>query len=664
MTETAPVRKLVRGAEERLGSLDGIRAFAVCAVLLYHAGVAGVGGGLLGVDVFFVLSGFLITSLLCGEHLVSGTIRLGRFWAGRARRLLPALLLLLIGVAVYAWVFRDSVDVTAIRADAISTLLYFANWHFIFSNQGYFAQSLAPSPLLHMWSLSVEEQYYVVWPLVAFLILRWKGPRLLAWVAGTGAAASALLMATMYLAGFSPDRLYYGTDTRAQALLVGSVLGALASRRDWRVVPAGWAETGRGRAVGAVLGVSGAGALLWCWHAVGGQDAFLYEGGFLLVALAAGAVITSVTSWRGSVVVRVLSLAPIAYVGRISYGLYLYHWPLFLALDHAHTGLQGSALLAVRLGVTFVAAVASFHLVEQPIRRGYVARSWRGLPIAAGGALATAAVVVVATVPLAFASVPAGLLRGSVGVPVTEHEALAAAHAFSSDPIRFLMVGDSVALTTAVGLSWNSIEDYGVDVMNDGTLGCDLDPFAVRTYGVAYGSPECGNWPKSWAKKVATVHPMVVGLLLGRFEIADHLYDGTWVHVGDPAWDAHLLDDLDRAVTILSAGGAHVVIFTFPYVDPPSEQPDGDPWPEDVPSRVNEWNSLLRQVAAVHPTTTTLIDLNHILDPSGHYATTIDGVEVRFPDDGIHVTVQGGEWLRPRILPEVARLGLQANVKG
>ena len=197
-----------------LPSLDGIRAFAVCAVLLYHAGVAGVRGGLLGVDVFFVLSGFLITSLLCAEQSERGSIRLGQFWARRARRLLPALFLLLLGVALYAWVLRNSLDVSSIRGDAVSTLLYVANWHFIFSGQGYFTQSTAPSPLLHMWSLGVEEQYYLVWPLVAFFVLRRGGARLMAWVAGLGAAASALLMASMYLAGFSPDRLYYGTDTR------------------------------------------------------------------------------------------------------------------------------------------------------------------------------------------------------------------------------------------------------------------------------------------------------------------------------------------------------------------------------------------------------------------------------------------------------------------
>ncbi|HTT87637.1 MAG TPA: acyltransferase, partial [Acidimicrobiales bacterium] len=231
MTETA----IGSDTEVRLPFLDGIRAAAVVVVLLYHAGVPGVGGGLLGVDVFFVLSGFLITSLLCAEHATSGGLRLRRFWARRARRLLPALFILLLGVAAYARVFSGSVDGAAIRADALATLLYVANWHFIASSQGYFAQASA-SPLLHAWSLAVEEQYYLVWPLVAVLVLRRGGRRALGWVAGVGAAASASLMAVLYVVGVSTDRLYYGTDTRAQALLVGSLLGAAAGRPGWRAI--------------------------------------------------------------------------------------------------------------------------------------------------------------------------------------------------------------------------------------------------------------------------------------------------------------------------------------------------------------------------------------------------------------------------------------------
>jgi peptidoglycan/LPS O-acetylase OafA/YrhL len=160
------------GGLRRFSALDGIRALAVLAVLFYHAGISWLGGGLLGVDVFFVLSGFLITSLLCRELARSSTIRLGRFWAQRARRLLPALLILILGVALYCALFRNTIDVGAIRGDALSTLFYVANWHFILSDQGYFVQSAAPSPLLHTWSLAVEEQFYLVWPLVALFVLR------------------------------------------------------------------------------------------------------------------------------------------------------------------------------------------------------------------------------------------------------------------------------------------------------------------------------------------------------------------------------------------------------------------------------------------------------------------------------------------------------------
>ena len=655
-----------RARRRRLASLDGIRAFAVMAVLLYHGGVAGVDGGLLGVDVFFVLSGFLITSLLCGEYLARGTIRLGQFWAGRARRLLPGLFLLLLGVALYAWVFRNTLDVSSIRGDALSTLLYVANWHFVFSGQGYFTQSTTPSPLLPMWSLGVEEQYYLIWPLVTLFILRRGGTRWVAWVAGVAAAASALLMASMYLAGSSIDRLYYGTDTRVQALLVGSVLGALASQRQWRVVAVNWARTRVGRLTGIVLGAAGAGVLLWVWHALNGQGAFLYQGGFLVVALAAGAVVTAVTSWRTSLLAAVLSLRPLTYIGRISYGLYLYHWPLFLALDHDHTGLSGSALLTVRLAATFVAAALSFHYIEDPIRRGQFAQTWRGLVFALGGAVATAAVVAAATAPVAYAGIPAALSRGTTGLSASQHQSLANAQAFHVDPVRFILFGDSVALTTNLGLEINAIRSYGVKVYDGGVLGCDLDLATSRLGGVVYpGNPavNCGTWQKGWSKDIAEIHPEVDGLLIGRFELADHLYHGRWMHLGEPEWDHHLELELEQAVTLLSAGGARVVLYTFPYIDPPLEQPNGTIYPENDPARVDDWNRLLRQVAANHPKTVTLVNLNQILDPHGRYTTTVDGVLVRQPDDGIHITREGGEWLQSRLLPEIGELGLQVRFR-
>ncbi len=231
----------------RFAALDGIRAFAVMAVIFFHVGVSWVGGGLLGVDVFFVLSGFLITTLLCRELSRTSTIRLGRFWAQRARRLLPALFVLVLGVAAYAYAFRNTIDVTGVRNDAIATLAYVANWHFIVSDQGYFAQAAAPSPLLHTWSLAVEEQYYLIWPLIALFVLRRWGMAKLAVTAGIGAVASAVLMvlAVRRRVLHRPPLLRHrhpgpGAAGRDRS----SAPSAPTPGESFSIVPAGWTRSG------------------------------------------------------------------------------------------------------------------------------------------------------------------------------------------------------------------------------------------------------------------------------------------------------------------------------------------------------------------------------------------------------------------------------------
>ena len=211
--------------------LDGLRAIAVLGVMLFHGGAPLVGGGFLGVNMFFVLSGFLITSLLLGEWTKRLTIRLGQFWTRRARRLLPALLLVLVGVAIYAKVFATPGEFADLRLDSLSTLFYVANWHFIFGGSSYFAQTAQPSPLEHMWSLSIEEQFYIVWPPVALVMLRLGRScdrRRRLWpifaTAVLGAIASAVDMRVSYLGHAAVTRLYEGTDTRCQDILVGASL--------------------------------------------------------------------------------------------------------------------------------------------------------------------------------------------------------------------------------------------------------------------------------------------------------------------------------------------------------------------------------------------------------------------------------------------------------
>lgn len=430
-----------------------------------------------------------------------------------------------------------------------------------------------------------------------------------------------------------------------------------------RVFDPEWAQSRVGRFSGLAMGVAGCGALLWAWHALEGQTPFLYEGGFLVVAVAAGAVIATVTSWRTSILARFLSIGPLVFLGRISYGVYLYHWPIFLALDRAQPALKGASLLAVKLLLTLVVATLSWRFVEEPIRQRRWLSSWRGPVTTVLAAIGTTiALVVATTVPAAAQLNDSSETRSANVMSPTEISALRAEHAFSSNPIRFLLLGDSVALTTGMGLSLQSAHHYGVKVVTRGILGCDLDRSPWMSGGVLFRTlpgQNCYSWPSEWRSFISQVRPQVVGLLIGRFELADHLVDGHWEHLGERGWDGHLEGEIEQAIRIAAGGGARVALFTFPYIDPPGRQLDGAPYPENDPSRVTEWNRLLRQAATHFPGTVTVIPLERMLDPTGRYSTVVDGVQVRIPDDGIHVSVAGGEWLQPRVLPEIAQLGLE-----
>jgi SGNH domain (fused to AT3 domains) len=262
--------------------------------------------------------------------------------------------------------------------------------------------------------------------------------------------------------------------------------------------------------------------------------------------------------------------------------------------------------------------------------------------------------------PAARAGLSGGLRIGfplPAGLTASEHSALEDAGAYGAHPVRLLLLGDSIALTLGMGLSVDAQQRYGVNVTDEATLGCDLDPqLQVFTSGAAGPATQgCDNWRGLWPFLVAGQRPQVVALGLGRWEIADHLLDGHWVHIGEPAWDAHLDADLQSAIDILHSFGAKVVLFTMPYIDPSGRQSDGQPWSENTPDRVRAFNALLHQVAAGRPGVVSLLDLNHMLSPHGEYTATVSGVDVR-STDGIHVTLDGGEWLQRHILPTIDRV--------
>ena len=240
------------------------------------------------------------------------------------------------------------------------------------------------------------------------------------------------------------------------------------------------------------------------------------------------------------------------------------------------------------------------------------------------------------------------------------HASLQHAGAYGAHPVRLLVLGDSIAMTLGMGLSVEAREQYGVTVTDDATVGCDLDPqLQVFTSGAeGPATPGCDNWRGLWPFVVAQQRPQVVALGLGRWEVADHLLNGHWVHIGEPAWNQHLTDDLQSAITILHSFGAKVVLFTMPYVDPSTHQANGQPWSENTPARTQAYNTLVRQVAAAHPGVVSVIDLNRMLSPAGVYTASVSGIDVR-SSDGIHVSVDGGELLQRQILPAVDRIGME-----
>jgi peptidoglycan/LPS O-acetylase OafA/YrhL len=351
-------------------ALDGFRGAAVAAVLLYHAHFHWARGGYLGVTAFFALSGFLITALLLRERERTGTISLGNFWVRRARRLVPGVLVLFALVVVLTWLgVLGTGSGRSTFADGAATATWLSNWRFVFSARSYGALFSSPSPFLHTWSLAIEEQFYLVFPVVTMILLgrraggRSRRGRLAVGLLG-GVVLSTVLCAMLHPAGGAALRSYYGTDTRMAEPLAGALLALLL------IGPSGLRVLGRSFRVAIdIAGIGAAAGLAYLVATLGESDDRLYRGGFLLAACLAAIMVAAATQ-PGTVMRRVLSVRPLAWLGRISYGTYLIHWPVFLWLTPARTGLSTWPTFALQVAVTLGLATLSLRLVEMPVREG------------------------------------------------------------------------------------------------------------------------------------------------------------------------------------------------------------------------------------------------------------------------------------------------------
>ncbi|MEX2553280.1 MAG: acyltransferase family protein [Actinomycetota bacterium] len=360
---------------EYMPALDGLRALAVIAVLAYHADQTWARAGFLGVDVFFVISGYLITALLLSEWRREGSISLLNFWRRRALRLLPSLLVMLAAVALVTPILAPD-QLAQLRGDLVAALTYVSNWRMIFQEMPYFQAMGRPPLLQHLWSLAVEEQFYLLWPMVLIFALKRKStkPRsTVPWII-LAIGLSALAMGLMYSPESDSSRIYYGTDTRVGTILIGAALAFV-----W--MPG--ARTARPKLMGSLIrdfaGLAAIAGLAWIIYSWTEFDPFLYRGGFVLVA-ALAAIVVAVSAHPGWLARRLLGSLPLRWLGKRSYAIYLWHWPVFmLSRPDVDIDLRGYPLLALRLTMTIALAIATHRLIERPISQDTLGRAWRGL---------------------------------------------------------------------------------------------------------------------------------------------------------------------------------------------------------------------------------------------------------------------------------------------
>lgn len=586
-------------------ALDGLRGLALLGVLFFHAGGA-LRGGYLGVDLFFVLSGFLITSLLIAEHERTGRIALKPFWIRRARRLFPALLSLMPAIAIYARYFAKPIELPGMRGDALATLAYVANWRSIFTNKSYWELFAAPSPLEHTWSLSIEEQFYIVWPLVVAVVLRRFRKRHLLGLALFLIAASIAAM----LVFFDPartSRAYLGTDTRATSILAGAVLAMFVSPntvfRD---------STVRLLDIFGVLSAIGIGV---AWWRLEGSSRFLYHGGFWLTELAALILILCALCGSRSLVARALSYGPLQKLGTISYGVYLWHWPIHVFLTPERIHVRGFGLYVIQFAATFAVSLVSYQFFERPIRL-------RGIPFGRA----------IYTVPAAIALAIFFVVRGThareiQGQPLTLSSPLSETAEAGRSTFRVMMLGDSTANSLGWGL--RGLQQPSLTVELAGQDGCTML------------ADTCGPWAEHYAR----VRPHAVLVFLGGAFLHGTSVDGDWKKSCHPVWDGKFTQNLTRRFGELANEKGRVWAVTIPYPLDVYDTPE-------FRAEVDCINSSIRASAAAVPGV-EILDFANQLCPSGVCQREFEGQAIRV--DGVHYSVGGAAALARWVIREIQR---------
>ncbi|MHB1987759.1 MAG: acyltransferase family protein [Acidimicrobiales bacterium] len=637
---------------EHFPALDGIRALAIAGVVAYHLSPSALPGGYLGVDIFFVLSGFLITRLILNERLDTGRVGLQRFWARRARRLLPGLFLVLAALAVTAMVLPNAVDPYELRGDGIAALFYVANWHFLATNQSYFGHLGLVSPLEHTWTLAIEEQFYVVWPLMLLGLVALFGhkapgpgrevsPRRLLLPVGLLAAGSVVAMALVYDGGRGLQAAYFGTECRAFELLAGGLAAIWLRVGHARGPDAGPQDKAfliaTRRSPAPLLQLAGVASLTGVVVALVtlGPSAFVFEGGLAL--LAGGVVLLIVASLGPGPVRSVLGWGPLGFLGRISYEIYLWHWPVIVVAD-AELHYVGIGRVGFDVAVTLLLACVSYFLLDAPLRRADYGSLVRRMALP--GSVALTGGLLLACVPLGTAPGSPETARqlGTAPVPASFSAAVFGVHlpaptgridlGFRPSPthrLKVMFIGDSVMyqLELAAGA--------GLVATGDATPAVD---------GAILGwSPRGRGDFGRLAREIARERPDVV--------VAMWTQDNAWIgHHGVAAYETEVLDPL-LGLLFSPGDGVRGVVFA---AQPP--QPPLHSWMPDVHADVYDplgmklWEQAMADESRLRRGRVAFVPATQMLELDSRYATWLASpggrVErVRQVDD-FHLCLNGG----------------------